>query len=582
MLKELKIHNFATIEDLTVAFHPGLNVLTGETGAGKSIIIDALNLILGGRADTDSIRTGEDSSTVEALFEVRDPQTLQLLNDSGIEMQDELLVIKRILSHGDKSRAYLNGGNATVSNLAKIGDRLVDIHGQHDHQTLLHPENHVELLDLHGKTMEKRLEFAAAYSEYQAQVLELEKMIQSERDRLQREDLLSFQVKEIDQANLVADEEDNLKTERNRLRHSEKLHQAIDRAQNLITEADGSILELLGTVNNELAPLAKIDPALEKQVERGRTAYYEIQELAEELRDYIRSIEFSPSRLEEIEDRVAEINGLKRKYGADIAQVLAYREKIAAELASITSYQERLAALKEDLRRRETQVGKLAIALAEKREEAAVELKKKVEKELRDLNMKHVQFGVRFDYGQAPADTNGSDPSASAVSDSGAPGGFTTFRKLKVKFSSTGLGAIEFLFSPNPGEDLRPLAKIISGGELSRVMLALKTILNEQDTIPVLIFDEVDAGIGGKVAEKTGSKLKKLAEHKQVFCITHLPQIAGMAETHYRVQKDVSGKRTRTEIVELDYDQRVEEIARMSGGEKITEATLKYAKEMIK
>lgn len=574
MLKELKIHNFATIESLTVEFHPGLNVLTGETGAGKSIIIDALNLILGGRADTDSIRTGEDAATVEALFDVRDPQTLQVLGDFGIETSDSQLVIKRIISHGDKNRAYLNGSNATVANLAKVGDRLVDIHGQHDHQTLLHPENHVDLLDLHGKTMEKRREFAAAYAEYQAQARELEKMVQNERDRLQREDLLSFQIKEIDDANLVADEEDSLKAERNKLRHSEKLHQALDRAQNLIADADGSVLELLGTVNNELDPLAKIDPALEKQVARGRTAYYEIEELAGEIRDYIRSIEFSPSRLEEIEDRLAEINGLKRKYGVDVAAVLAYRGKIAGELDSISSYQERMESLKEDIRQREAQVGKLAIALAEKREQAAVELKKKVEKELKELNMKHVQFGVRFDYGQPggspPADTGG------------IPGGFANLRNQKVKFTATGLGTIEFLFSPNPGEDLRPLAKIISGGELSRVMLALKTILNEQDTIPVLIFDEVDSGIGGKVAEKTGSKLKKLAEHKQVFCITHLPQIAGMAETHYRVQKDVTGKRTRTEIVQLDYDRRVEEIARMSGGEKITEATLKFAREMIK
>ncbi|OGW22667.1 MAG: DNA repair protein RecN, partial [Nitrospinae bacterium RIFCSPLOWO2_12_FULL_47_7] len=385
MLKELKILNFATIEDLTVEFRPGLNVLTGETGAGKSIIIDALNLILGGRADTDSIRTGEDAATVSALFDVREQKTLQILSDLGIEMRDTQLVIKRIISHGDKNRAYLNGSNATVSNLAKVGGQMVDIHGQHDHQTLLHPENHVDLLDLHGKTMEKRREFTVAYGEYQSQMRELEKMLQSERDRLQREDLLSFQIKEIDGANLAADEEDALKMERNKLRHSEKLHQAIEQAQNLITDADGSMLELLGSVNNELSPLAKIDASLEKQVERGRTAYYEIQELSEELRAYVRSIEFSPSRLEEIEDRLAEINGLKRKYGVDVAAVLAYREKIAAELESISSYQERLASIKEGLLKLEILVGQIAVALAEKRERSAVELKKKVEKELREL-----------------------------------------------------------------------------------------------------------------------------------------------------------------------------------------------------
>lgn len=567
MLRELKIRNFATIEDLSVEFHPGLNVLTGETGAGKSIIIDALNLILGGRADTDSIRTGEEAAAVEALFDVRDPQILETLASAGVDMPDERLVIKRIVSMGDKNRVYVNGGNFTVSSLAKIGDRLVDIHGQHDHQTLLHPENHVELLDLHGKITETKRGFASAYAGYQAKVRELERMVQSERDRSQREDLLRFQVGEIDKAHLTAhDEEDVLKAERNRIRHSEKLHQAMERAQALIAEADGSVLELLGKVNNELSPLAQIDPALEKQVERGQSAYYEIQELAEELRDYARSIEFSPKRLEEIEDRLAEINGLKRKYGADIGAVLAYRGKIAAELDAITSYQERLDALKEDVKQLAVQAGKLAIQLAEKREAAALELKKKVEKELRDLNMKHVLFGVRFDYGQGGSD----DP------------GYAVYKGHKTRLTATGLGAIEFLFSPNPGEDLRPLAKIISGGELSRVMLALKSILNEQDSIPVLIFDEVDSGIGGKVAEKTGAKLKNLAAKKQVFCITHLPQIAGMAKTHYSVRKTVTGKRTRTEIIELDYDRRVEEVARMSGGEKITEATLKFAREMIK
>jgi DNA repair protein RecN (Recombination protein N) len=374
------------------------------------------------------------------------------------------------------------------------------------------------LLDLHGKTMTVKREYVSAFSGYQSRVRELERMVQSERDRMQREDLLKFQVQEIDKVNLIADEEDALKAERNRLRHSEKLHQTIERAQDLIAEADGSVLELLGKVNNELNPLAKIDPALEKQVARGQTAYYEIQELAGELRDYVRAIEFSPKRLEEIEDRLAEINGLKRKYGADISAILACREKIAEELDAITSYQERLDSLKDDVRQCEIQAGKLATQLAEKRESAAVELKKKVEKELRDLNMKNVQFGVRFDYGQTEVGNSGGQSLEHPAAETG---GFVVYKGLKARMTPTGLGAIEFLFSPNPGEDLRPLAKIISGGELSRVMLALKSILNEQDTIPgwqTRITRSGRAFRGKGPARKLPSWITTSASRKSLAC----------------------------------------------------------------
>ncbi|MBI4382459.1 MAG: DNA repair protein RecN, partial [Nitrospinae bacterium] len=514
MLRELKIHNFATIESLSVEFRPGFNVLTGETGAGKSIVIDALNLVLGGRADADSIRTGEDTATVEALFETDDPKTLRLLGDMGADADGGRIIVKRVLSLGDKNRAYLNGGNATVANLARVGDRLVDIHGQHDHQTLLHPESHVDLLDLYGRTMDDRNQLASAYAEYQERARELERMSQNERDRLQREDLLKFQIEEIDKANLDPGEEEELKGERNRLRHAGKLRESLDRVLSLLEEDEGSVLERLGAANNELESLVAIDPALEKQTARGRTAYYEIQELAGELRDYSRSVEFKPSRLEEIEDRLAEINGLKRKYGADIPTVLAYREKSAAELQGLSSSQERAEALKEELKQMESGLADQGAALAEKREKAGAELKTAAEKELRELGMKHARFGTRFDYRIE-----------------GGAGLSVPFRKQKTRLTPLGLGAIEFLFSPNPGEDLRPLARIASGGELSRVMLALKTILGEQDDIPAMVFDEVDAGIGGKVAETVGHKIKKLAAKKQVFCITHLPQIAGMAET---------------------------------------------------
>ena len=563
MLQELKISKFAIIENLSVEFHPGLNVLTGETGAGKSIILDALNLILGGRADTDSIRSGETSATVEAGLLVTDPKTLQLIQDQGFEVEEGRVFIKRTITSNGKNRAHLNNSSITVAALSEIGNRLVDVHGQHDHQSLLHPETHIDVLDAYGKLMEQRNRFSGRFAEVQKKQQELKKIVSSQSDRLQRQDLLNFQVHEIDQAQLTVGEDDALLNEKNKLSHAEKLHQAVESALNVLRDAEGSLLERLGAVNHELAPLPEIDPTLEDRLKRGQTAYYELEELAGELQDYLRTVEFQPSRLEEIEDRLAEINGLKRKYGGDIPTILEHRAKIGEELNSLTFGEEAAEALRKTIQGDQNALSKEAVALAGKRETAAERLKKNVEKELRDLNMKDVQFGVRFNY----------DPD---------PEGFTVFHKQKVVTHANGIGALEFLFSPNPGETLRPLAKIVSGGELSRVMLALKSILNEQDSVPVMVFDEVDNGISGKVADQVGAKLKNIAADKQVFCITHLPQIAGRAGAHYRVHKTVSGKRTRSTISQLEYDERVEEIARLSGGEKITETTLKYAKEMIK
>lgn len=563
MLRELSITHFAIIEDLTIEFRPGLNIMTGETGAGKSIIIDALNLVLGGRADADSIRSGEKSATVEAVFEVADLQTLDMIRDLGLETEGGRIIVKRILSSTDKNRTLLNGGNITVASLGKIGDRLVDIHGQHDHQALLHPENHVDLLDLYGNLMPERRKFAEEFSLYQADGRKLAQMQAGERERLQREDLLRFQIEEVDQASLSENEEEELKGEHNKMRHAENISQALQRIQEILAEGEGAVMEHLGTVNNELRRLIEIDPALKQSSEQGQTILYELQDLVAELRSYADSVEFNPARLAEIDDRLAEINALKRKYGDSIAAILEHRENIAAELETISSNKERIESLAAEQKKREKKIAQSAIGLAEKREQTAKVIKKNVERELKELSMKHARFGVRFDYGEDVS-------------------GFVTFRDKKIQPTATGIGAMEFLFSSNPGEDLRPLAKIASGGEISRVMLALKTILNKQDKIPVMVFDEVDSGIGGRVAEQVGLKLKQIVAGKQIFCITHLPQIAGMADAHFHIFKEVSGKRTRTRVKELNYNQRVEEIARMSGGEKITTATLKHAREMIK
>ena len=383
-----------------------------------------------------------------------------------------------------------------------------------------------------------------------------------ESDRLQREDLLCFQIAEIDNTNLSLDEEDLLKLEKNKLQHAKKINGSIKLILNLLAEKEGAALDLLGTSQRELESLLSIDPKLEIQVKRGESGFYEIEELVEELREYAHKIDFNPSRLEEIEDRLAEINGLKRKYGGDIATILNHREKIAKELGTLSSFQKNMEEMQKYIKSHHVTLSQLSIALAKKREKTAILFKKNVEKELRDLGMNDVKLEVQFLY---EADESG----------------FITFQNQTVKLSSTGIGTIEFLFSPNPGEDLRPLVKIASGGELSRLMLALKSNLHKQDVIPVMIFDEVDNGIGGKIAEVVGNKLKKIAIEKQVFCITHLPQIAGKAMSHFIVFKDVKNKRTYSSIRELSKQERVEEIARMSGGTKITETTLKHAREMI-
>ncbi|MAX17845.1 MAG: DNA repair protein RecN [Nitrospina sp.] len=563
MIKEIRIRNFAVIENLEVSFGKGLSVLTGETGAGKSIIIDALNLLLGGRADTDSIRSGETTALVDAVFEVTDPITRDLILESGIEMDGSELLIKRQVSNTGKNRCLLNNSSVTVSTLAKIGNRLVDLHGQHDHQTLLHPEVHIELLDLYGKCNNFRDEFSKIFFEHQAQTKILGSMKMGEKELIQKQEFLSFQLKEIDEANLSKEEEEELKSTRNKLKHAGQIREGLQKSQSLLNNEGGSIIESLGQVLKELESVQNIDSGLAGLVEQSRSAFYELEDVVESLRNYDQSLEFNPSRLEEIEDRLAEINELKRKYGNDIVEILRRREEIDKELEQLTSNEENMKSLQDDLKKKETVLSKLGIQLAEKREAAAKNLSRSVEKELKELSMINVKLGVRFDY-QA-------DPES-----------FILFRKEKTKATLNGLGTLEFLFSSNQGEEMRPLAKIASGGELSRVMLALKSILNDQDTVPVMIFDEVDTGIGGSVAEKVGIKLQKVAITKQVFCITHLPQIAGMALSHFRVEKEVKGKRTRSTIRQLKHKERLEELARMSSGEKITEASLEYAREMLR
>ena len=548
MLRELQITNLAIIEKLHVEFHGGLNILTGETGAGKSIIIDAVNLILGGRASSDLIRSGADEASVEALFDLSGrPSLLASLAEIGVECDGELLV-RRVVSRGGKNRVFIAGGLATTSMLSDISRTLINIYGQHESQTLLKTEHHLRLLDGFSGTLQLRDAFAARFEEYQRAKAQLEALEQGEREAARRIDLLSFQSDEIAQAKLYPGEEEELAEERLRLAHGEKLLASSQQAFDSLYGGDDALLGGLRRVITSVAEAGAIDRALSPVAEALEGAYAQIEDASLTLRDYAAGVEADPGRLEQLDDRLDAINRLKRKYGANIPEMLSYQLEVAAELAALSRREQarndltrRLAALKKEL-------AELGAKLTKTRREGAAALKAGMERELAELAMTHAVFETSFDASPEP--------------------------------KAHGFERAEFLFSPNPGEPPKPLAKIASGGELSRLMLALKQ-LHPESEVPTLIFDEVDSGIGGATSALVGVKLKRVAASQQVLAITHLPQVAAFADLHLRVEKSVSQGRTATCVERLEGEGRVAEVARMLSGARVTEKTLDHAREMI-
>jgi DNA repair protein RecN (Recombination protein N) len=561
MLKELNIKNFAIIDQLRVEFGPGLNVFTGETGAGKSIVVDALNLALGERASTDLVRTGSAEAVVEAAFELNglgSAAVTVILGEQGIEMPaGEDLIVRRVISTTGKSKVYINGSLANLATLTALGSHLADIHGQHEHQSLLAVDQQMDMLDSFGGLLKNREAFAASYKqlhELRGQLAELEA---GEREKAQREDLLRYQVNEIETARLKEGEDGELANEQRVLANSEKLAGLAASADETLYSSDGSALSALKRAITNVRDIAAIDNKLAAVLELLESGRAQVEEAAREVSSYAEKVEFDPNRLEAIGDRLDLIQKLKKKYGGTIAEIIAFGTNAAAELDKIEKSGEEMERLRKEIDGLKTGITTKAKELTKKRTSAAKELEKKVEGELGHLGMKKTTFVVKIV--QEPGDD--------------------TTDGLRV--SSRGADKVEFLISPNPGEEPRPLAKIASGGELSRIMLALKTILVEGDPIPTLVFDEVDAGIGGAVAEEVGKKLRKIANRRQVFCITHLAQIASMAMSHYGVAKAVKKDRTSTEVRLLDRKERVDEIARMLGGKTITDATIRHAEEMI-
>lgn len=563
MLKELHIKNFAIIDELHVHFGRGLHVFTGETGAGKSIIIEALSLALGGRASTEMIRSGEEMASIEAAFDLAgQPDTVELAQAHGIDVDDDELVIKRAIS-ASRNRVYVNGTLSTVSVLELLGAKLVEIHGQYDQQTLLHPEHQLDIFDSYAGVLDLRRVLERQYYYLQGLRKRLADHMQQANERERRQQLVQFQLQEIDQASLRPGEEDELRGERQILMHTEKLLHITQGSSDLLYAGEDTVIERLGRVLPGIEDASAIDPVLKAVLEDLRSALYQLEEAGRTLGDYASRVEFDPARLAEMEERLAELSAMKRKYGATIDDILAHRESLATELETLQHQAENVEALRAEITATERQLCEQALDLSQRRMAVGQTLEQAVETELQALSMSGARFVIAFQRRPDPA-------------------GFIRRDEAPVALMPTGIESVEFLFTSNPGEEPRPLAKIASGGELSRVMLALKSILAAIEQVPTLVFDEVDAGIGGAVAETVGRKLKALTTTSQVFCITHLPQVASRGDVHFLIEKQMLLGRTVTGVRPLTQRERVDEIARMSGGLVITETTRKLAAELLR
>lgn len=559
MLAELRIKNFVLIDQLSLTFSAGLNMLSGETGAGKSIILDALNLLLGGKGSPELIRDGADEATVEALFVVADePWVASLIESLGLEPCDELW-IKRTLTRAGRGRVYLNGGPIVLSTLRALGRGLVDFSSQNEHQVLLNPDTHLDILDAYGVEPRLRQRMREAATALRAVLDEQRELLERQRSRTEREDFLRFQVTELERVAPAPGEDQALEEERKLLSHAEKLYANAQAIEQSLYSGRSAAVDALGDALKRLQEIAQIDPSMAGQVQSLEGALFVVEDVARSMGGYTRKIRFNPARLEEINSRLAELASLKRKFRLDLEGIAARLKEMKRELTTLEGAEERLEALTGEVSKRWRGAAKVAAEVSVARLSAARKLEQATEGELRSLSMPRARFVIDVQPRAVLSDD---------VKPDEAPG-------------DTGNDRVEFRFSANAGESIRPLAKVASGGELSRVLLALKRSLAGAGEVGTFIFDEVDTGIGGGVAEVVGRKLKEIAAQRQLLCITHLAQIAAYADTHFIVKKEVIGERTVSQVRPLDPTARVEEIARMLGGLEITERTREHAREMI-
>jgi DNA repair protein RecN (Recombination protein N) len=559
MLTTLRIKNLALVSDLTLELQPGYNVITGETGAGKSVILGALNLVLGQRADRSLIRSGADSCSVEAIFDVtklRGPLEA-LLDENGLEpCEDGQLVLKRTFTNAGTNRQFVNGSATTLNVLAELGEGLLDMHGPHDHQSLLHPAKQLNILDAFGGLEAERNAFGELVR--QRNELEAEKaaLVVDEKTYAQQLDLLRFQVHEIEAARFQPDEEEQLTQEHHRVSNAARLLQLSQAVLDVLSESETAVLTQAGAVGRLLQELQRVDAGAVSLTELQEQAVGTLRELQTELSRYADKVDVDPARLAELDERLNLIHSLKRKYGATLTEVIAFGADAKAKLQSLESRDAELARINSALAKLDAQLQQAGKKLSASRQKIIPKLTKAVARQLADLGFKQSQFEVALTFAIPPEFTS----HASRL--------------------TSGFDEIEFQFSPNVGEALKPLRAIASSGEMARVMLALKTVLAAEDEIPVLVFDEVDANVGGETANAVGEKMKQIAGKRQVFCITHLPQVAAVADAHYVVSKQVKDGRTISEIALLDAKSRVTELARMLGGQ--TDAARKHAAALLR
>lgn len=562
MLRELRIKNLAVIEQVTVPFAPGLNVLTGETGAGKSILLDALLLLSGARPQVDLIRTDAEAAPVEALFSVEPRGPVgAILEEVGLNAEDDQLIIRRELTRSGRHRAFVNDSAATVGLLERLGEPLVEIHGQHEHQRLLEPARQLDLLDRVAGAEETRARVAALVGEWERARAALTALVETEREQAQKEDLYRFQLSEIDGARLIPGEEESLTAERRKLQHAGRLREGMGELLGLLYDEAQSVTTRLSRAAQLLGDLARFFPDLAGALSPLESAQVQVEEAVTQVRSLCDRVDPDPRRLEEIDARLDALAKLKRKYGEREDTILAYRDRVREELRRMERKEELLAEQEARLATAASEVEREAVHLSGIRQKAASRLEQLIQRELRALGMEKARFAIVL--------------SQELASPEGLVVGPARWR-----VTARGVDRVEFRLTTNPGEELKPLARVISGGELSRTMLCIKAILAEADRIATMVFDEVDAGIGGRVADQVGQKLAQTARHRQVFCVTHLAQIAAYADRHLRVEKSVQGGKTRTTVEILDETGRVEELARMLGGEQVTETARRHAREL--
>lgn len=565
MLKSLEIKDYALIDHINVEFEKGLNIITGETGAGKSILIDAMSLLLGERASSDVVRKGAQKSFVEGIFDVENNKKVKsLLEDNEIEFQPEL-IIRREISLKGSNRCFVNDSPVSLNIVKELGDLLVDLHGQHEHQSLLRTETHIDFLDEFANNKNLLENYKNIYKELIEKQGELIELKSREQSLKEKKEIYVFQLKEIDNVNPLPDEDELIINELNILENSEKLMELTEDVYNKLYDNENSVIDLLGEVKHKLNQLASIDKSFLESEGECDSALSIIKELASSFRSYKSRLDINPKEIEEKRERLGAINLLKKKYGGSIKSIIEYKEKITKELDLAENFSSAIGNLENEIKDLRISAGEAAEKLSSTRKKQALKVESEVIKALSQLGILNAVFKVKIDQSEA------------GLND----GVFVLIRNKRYRSTENGIDGVEFFISTNAGEDPKPLTKVASGGEVSRIMLSLKTILAKSDKLPLLIFDEIDTGVSGRIAQKVGAALKDLSSFHQIISITHLPQIAGMADIHYAVEKKQIDDRTISSIKKLSEEERIIEVAKLLSGEELSKASIESAKQLM-